>query len=89
MGVEVKSNIKDVCEKGDQLLQELLTPELLSVYAGKVVAIDVDTKEMAFGANFVECRKQLATNAGERIYATRVGDKVLHRFGSAKREHSS
>ncbi len=74
---------EEVAQRGDELYDRLLRKKLEAEYAGKIVAIDVNSADYAIAGTVLEASDEvLAKHPGAQIFLLRVGDRVVHRIGS-------
>jgi hypothetical protein len=68
--------------RGKEIYELDLRAQLEPENEGKIVAIDVDTKEFEVGENVISAtRRLLARLPDAQIWCVRVGHRAVHRFG--------
>jgi hypothetical protein len=68
--------------RGKEIYERDLRAHLEPGNEGKIVAIDVDTKEYEVGENVISATRRLLDRLpGAQIWCVRVGHRAVHRFG--------
>jgi hypothetical protein len=67
---------------GKQIYEHDLRARLEPVNDGKIVAIDVDTKEFEVGESVISTTQRLLARLPDaQIWCVRIGHRAVHRFG--------
>jgi hypothetical protein len=68
--------------RGKEIYERDLRAQLEPGHQGKIVAIDVDTKEFEVGENVISATRRLLDRLPDaQIWCVRVGHRAVHRFG--------
>ncbi len=68
--------------RGEAIYERELRSQLEPTNQGKIVAIDVDTREFELADNVITATKRLLARLPDaQIWCVRVGHRAVHRFG--------
>ena len=75
---------EDVCERGQRLIDERLSPQDVERLRGQIVVVDVVTGEMEFDKSSLDAGKRLRQRVpNPTAYIGRVGHAAAYRMGFA------
>ena len=75
---------EEIARLGDEIYERDIRARVEADHHGKIVAIDVDSKDYAIGDGIIEASDRLrATRPDAHVRFVRVGYRAVHRFGMA------
>jgi hypothetical protein len=79
-----KLSPKEICERGQKLLDERLSGEDLERRHGQMAAVDILTGEIGFGQTAMDAKKALLKAVPQPVtYVGRVGFRAAAHFGGS------
>ena len=80
--VTPRYSTQELAERGEAIYAQDIEPVLSPDDDGKLVAIDIETREYELGTDELAIADELRGRVpGAQIWLRRVGSKFLHRFG--------
>ena len=73
---------QETAQRGDEIYERDIRPQVEATHHGKVVAIDIDRGAYIIDDTALAASERLlAQNPGAEIWCVRVGYRALHRMG--------
>lgn len=74
----------EIARLGDEIYERDIQPQVEVDHHGKIVAIDVDSRDYAIGDGIIEASDRLrAARPDAHVRFVRVGYRAVHRFGGS------
>ncbi len=74
----------EIARLGDEIYERDIRANVEADHHGKIVAIDVDSKDYAIGDGIIEASDRLrASHPAAHVRFVRVGHRAVHRFGGS------
>ena len=79
---ESRYSPEETAQRGDEIYERAIRPNVETTHYGKVVAIDIDTESYIIADNALAASESLLKQYPKaEIWCVRVGHRALHRIG--------
>lgn len=80
--VERRYSKEEIARRGDEIYESVIAPSLKRSDKGKILAIDIETREYELATDELTAGDRLRARLPEaQIWLVRVGSRSVHRFG--------
>ena len=74
---------EEFAQRGDEIYESKIRPQVESGNYGKIVAIDIETGEFELADNTLEANKRLLKRCPDaQTWVVKIGYRAVHQFGA-------